>query len=90
MKNQWLLLTVGGVIACVGIIVRTSISQKAEKDSPTSSAMDQVLLPSEQTQPVGLAFGRLIGFPGADQPSMPQRGSVGGFVQRPPASGIRP
>lgn len=88
MKSKWVLI--GGAVALLAIIVGTAIPRTAVKETPQSLASDHVSLVSEQTQPVGWVFGRLIGFPGADKPLMPQSGSMGGQVRVPPTSGARP
>jgi hypothetical protein len=88
MKTKWLLI--GGAVAFLGILIGTATSRTAVRTTRKSLATDRVSLPSEQTQPVGWVFGRLIGFPGADKPLMPQSGSIGGQVRVPPTSGARP
>ena len=88
MKTKWLMI--GGVIAVLGILIGTATSRTAVRKTPKFLATDHESFPSEQTQAVGWVFGRLIGFPGADKPLMPQSGSMGGQVGVPPTSGARP
>lgn len=86
MKCKWGLI--GGAVTLLAIMVGTAIPRTAVKETPQSLASDHVSLVSEQTQPVGWVFGRLIGFPGADRPLLPQSGSMGGSVHQPqPLSG---
>jgi hypothetical protein len=88
MKTKWLLI--GGVIAVLGILIGTATSRTVVRKTPRFLATEHDSLPSEQTQAVGWVFGRLIGFPGADKPLMPQSGSMGGQVRVPPTSDTRP
>jgi len=88
MKTKWLLI--GGVPAVLAILIGTAISGIAVRKTPRFLATEYVSLPSEQTQAVGWVFGRLIGFPGADKPLMPQSGSMSGQVPVLPISGGRP
>jgi hypothetical protein len=88
MKTKWLLI--GGVIAVIGILIGSATSRKAVRNTPRFLTTEHDSLPSEQTQAVGWVFGRLIGFPGADKPLLPQSGSMGGQVHSPPTSGARP
>ena len=88
MKSKWFWF--GGVVACLGILLGIVTSQTELNETRKSLATDQVALPGEQAQPVGWVFGRMIGFPGADKPLMPQSGSMGGQVRVPPTSGARP
>ncbi len=86
MKANWVL--VGGAVTVLAIMCGTAISRTAVKEK--SSASDHVSPVSEHTQPVGWVFGRLIGFPGADKPLLPQSGSMGGLVHQPQPLGGRP
>ena len=87
MKTKWLLI--GGAVAFLGILIGTATSRTAMRTARKSLATDRDSLSSEQTQPVGWVFGRLIGFPGADKPLIP-RGSGGGYLHQPSTPGFRP
>jgi hypothetical protein len=88
MKTKWLLI--GGVVACLGILLGVATSRTEVRETPNSLATGHDSLTREQTQPVGWVFGRMIGFPGADKPLLPQSGSMGGQLRIPPTSSARP
>ncbi len=86
MKTKRVLI--GGAVTVLAFMVGTAISRTTVKQTPNSLASNHVSRLSEQSRPVGWVFGRMIGFPGADKPLLPQSGSM--FVQQPQNLGVRP
>ncbi len=88
MKTKWLLI--GGVVVSLGILIGAVTTRTAVRHAPKSPTKEHVSFPGEQTEPVGWVFGRMIGFPGADKPLLPQSGNLGHQVYVSPTSDARP
>jgi|GEM_PF-2269477 len=86
MNRKWFLI--GGVVTLLAIVVGTSLLRSAVKKTSQSLAIDPVSHATEQAQPVGWVFGRVIGFPGAEKPLMLQ--GMGGSAHGPATSEVRP
>ncbi len=86
--KKWLFF--GGLVLCLGFTVVTFKSRRSEKMAPQRLGQDFQITSSNHNEPVGWVFGRMVGFPGADKPLLPQSGGFGRQMRIPPTVSVHP